>query len=146
MELLLLWVWLQKALPRHIAPGFPPCMSISKTFCLDEKLQGKVIPWEDHAWVTEQPTALLKELASKRGAQCEVHLVPGKVESRSIHLFINCLALGSKPYLTGKEKTWQPKEPPSPLCGSRKGKGEIVTDQIQGQDNGSITSTLCANT
>lgn len=78
MELLLLWVWLQKALPRHIAPGFPPCMSISKTFCLDGKLQGKVIPWEDHAWVTEQPTALLKELASKRGAQCEVHLVPGK--------------------------------------------------------------------
>lgn len=69
-----------------------------------------------------------------------------KLESRSIHLFINCLALGSKPYLTGKEKTWQPKEPPSPLCGSRKGKGEIVTDQIQGQDNGSITSTLCANT
>lgn len=80
MELLLPWVWLQKALPRHIAPGFPLCMSrsISGTFCLDEKLQGKVIQWEDHAWVTEQPTALLKELASNRGAQYEVYLVPGK--------------------------------------------------------------------
>lgn len=33
---------------------------------------------DPHAWVTEQITAVLKELASNRGAQCEAHLAPGK--------------------------------------------------------------------
>lgn len=43
---------------------------------------------DPHAWVTEQITAVLKELPSNRGAQCEAHLAPGKKAEASICLSV----------------------------------------------------------
>lgn len=86
--LLLLWVWLQKALPRHITPGFPLSpvheQEHQQHILNGWKAAGKGDPMGGSS-TDGQTTAVLKELAPNRGARCEAHLAPGKLERKQKH-------------------------------------------------------------